>query len=614
MAAARGYAAIEDHALLGDCHGAALVTRGGEVDWCCFGRFDAEPVLWGMLDARQGGCFSLAPLAAVRSQRAYLPETFVLRTVHEAAGGAVAITDFLPAHDQPDPASGMAPTRENVGMLVRIVEGLHGDVELQLRFGQPTARFGVPAAAGSSPPARALLYRDDRPDEPCSEHAQVLRMAAGERRTFVLSPPCQEAARAVRDPQRLLARTSAFWESWCARCAYQGDYADAVRRSALTLKALTYAPSGAIVAAATTSLPEEIGGVRNWDYRFTWLRDASMVLQAFAALGYTDEARQFCGFLQSCCANSPVRLQVLYGIGGETDVAESCLAHLEGYRGSRPVRVGNGAVQQVQIDIYGELADWAFAYHRLGAPLDEHLARLVRGAADHVAQHWADADQGIWEVRGAPAQHVHSKAFAWVALDRALRMLGPDPAWERARSEVHQWILDSGVHRGGAHLVQAQGADDVDASLLTLTMLGLPLEPALLERTVRQVQQQLQDDCFVQRYRHPDGLPGSEGAFLICSFWLVDALLVTGRPAEARTLFERLLGLSNDLGLFPEEVDGANGSFLGNFPQAFTHLALVNSAVHLELHKHGGDAALRGTQADRAARAVRLTGAASLDR
>ena len=602
---AMAYAPIEDHALLADCHGAALVTRAGAVDWCCFERFDAEPVLWSLLDARQGGCFALAPVAAARTQRAYLPETFVLRTEHHCEGGVVAITDFMPARPQPDPVGGIAPARENAGMVVRRVEGLQGRVDLRLRFARPSAPF---AAAHEG----ALLYRDSAPGEPLSAHEETLAIAAGEQRTFVLSPACEQAVRAVREPQRLLAETCAFWEGWCARCAYEGDYADAVRRSALTLKALTYAPSGAIVAAATTSLPEEIGGVRNWDYRYTWLRDASMVLQAFATLGYTEEARQFCGFLQACCANSPVRLQVLYGIGAELEVGERCLAHAEGYRGSRPVRVGNAAAQQLQIDIYGELADWALAYQRLGGTLDEHLARIVRGAADHVAAHWAEPDQGIWELRAWPRHNVHSKAFAWVALDRAIRMLGPTPAWEQARAQVLQWILGQGLGPDGTHLVQAPGSEDVDAALLTLPLLDLPLQPGLLERTVTAVQQRLQDDCFVLRYRNADGLPGGEGAFLICSFWLVDALLVTGRAEEARRLFERLLGLANDLGLLPEEVQPADGAFLGNFPQAFTHLALVNSAVHLELHKHGGAAALRGTQADRAGRAVRLTGARRL--
>ncbi|GAB3655291.1 glycoside hydrolase family 15 protein [Ramlibacter alkalitolerans] len=600
------YAPIEDHALLADCHGAALVTRTGDVDWCCFGRFDAEPVLWGVLDARQGGRFQLAPVRPGRSERAYLPETFALRTLHHCDGGTVAITDFMPARRRPDSASTMQPGRENEGMLVRMVEGLAGRVELQLRFAPPAAGFA------DAQPADARLYCDTRPDQPHGAHEELLQIGAGERRTFVLSPPCHQAVQAARAPQHLLDETSAFWEGWCARCAYSGDYADAVRRSALTLKALTYAPTGAIVAAASTSLPEQLGGVRNWDYRYTWLRDASMVLQAFATLGYTEEARQFCGFLQTCCANSPVRLQVLYGIGGEIEVGERCLAHVEGHRGSRPVRVGNAAAQQVQIDIYGELADWALAYQQLGAPLDEQLARVVRGAADHVARHWAAPDQGIWELRDAPRHNVHSKAFAWVALDRAIRMLGPQPAWEQARAEVLQWILRHGLHRGGTHLVQAAGSEQVDASLLTLPLLDLPLDAGLLARTVSAVQEQLQDDCFVLRYRNPDGLPGSEGAFLICSFWLVDALLATGRADEARRLFERLLGLSNDLGLFAEEVQAGDGSFLGNFPQAFTHLALVNSAVHLELHKHGGDAALRGTQADRAARAVRLTGARRL--
>jgi GH15 family glucan-1,4-alpha-glucosidase len=600
------YAAIEDHALLGDCHGAALVTRDGAVDWCCFGRFDAEPVLWGVLDARQGGCFALAPVQPARSERAYLPETFVLRTVHRCDGGAFAVTDFMPARRPPRDADTVEPERENVGMLVRLVEGLEGSVEVQLRFAQPSAPFVGQERAS------ALLYCDTAPGEGRRTHEEKFALQAGERRTFVLSPACEQAVRAAREPQRLVEQTSAFWEGWCARCAYTGDYADAVRRSALTLKALTYAPTGAIVAAASTSLPEEIGGVRNWDYRYTWLRDASMVLQAFAALGYTEEARQFSGFLESCCANSPVRLQVLYGIGAERDVRESCLTHLEGYRGSRPVRVGNAAADQLQIDIYGELADWALAYHQLGGPLDAHLERIVRGAADHAARHWTEPDQGIWELRDAPRHNVHSKAFAWVALDRALRMLGANAQWEEARAGVLQWMLREGLDGAGTHLVQAQGSREVDAALLTLPLLDLPVDAGLLARTVAEVQERLQDDCFVRRYRNDDGLPGGEGAFLICSFWLVDALLATGRAGEARRLFERLLGLANDLGLFPEEVQPTDGSFLGNFPQAFTHLALVNSAVHLELHKHGGDAALRGTQADRAARAVRLTGARRL--
>jgi GH15 family glucan-1,4-alpha-glucosidase len=294
-------------------------------------------------------------------------------------------------------------------------------------------------------------------------------------------------------------------------------------------------------------------------------------------------------------------------------VREQCLPHVEGYRRSQPVRVGNAAVGQTQVDIYGELADWACVYHRLGGPLDAHLTRILAGAADHVAAHWGEPDQGIWELRDAPRHHVHSKAFAWVALDRALRMLGPRPTWERARDGLLREILQHGVHARG-HLVQAFGSEDVDAALLTLPLLDLPLEPALIARTVAMVQERLQSGAAVHRYLNADGLPGGEGAFLICSFWLVDALLFTGRADEARALFERLLPLANDLGLYAEQVQPADGSFLGNYPQAFTHLALVNSAVHLELHRHGGEAALRGMQADRAARAVKLTGAPDLRR
>jgi GH15 family glucan-1,4-alpha-glucosidase len=611
MRAVSRYHPIEDYALLGDCHGAALVSRAGSVDWCCFDRFDAEPQLWPLLDAGRGGCFSIAPVAPAQTERAYLPETFVLRTVHRGSGGGVAVTDFMPACAHPHKPGGVQPAHPDSSMLVRVVEGLAGQLELRVRFEPPTLRF-APADAGLAARPAALLLSDEAPGQPLPRHDAVLRVAAGERRVFVLAPADAAALQPAQHAQRLLAETQQFWEAWCARCAYTGDYADAVRRSALTLKALTFAPTGAIVAAPSTSLPEELGGVRNWDYRFTWLRDASMVLQAFAALGYTAEARQFCGYLDRCCANSPVRLQVLYGIGTETSVPERCLDQLEGYQGSRPVRVGNAAVEQVQIDVYGELADWALVYQKLGGEVDARLERIVRNVADYAAQHWAEPDQGIWELRRPPRQHVHSKAFAWVALDRSLKLLGPHGAWEQARAGVLQELLQHGVDPTGSHLVQAYGEQELDAALLTLPLLDLPLSPPLLERTVEAVRARLQSGEYVHRYLNADGLPGGEGAFLICSFWLVDALLFTGRAEQARALFERLLLLANDVGLYPEEVQPGSGAFLGNFPQAFTHLALVNSAVHLELHKQGGDAALQGTQADRAARAVRLTGAPAL--
>jgi alpha,alpha-trehalase len=611
MAPPRDYEPIEDYALLGDCHGAALVSRSGSVDWCCLGRFDAEPVQWRLLDARQGGCLAIAPTAHAATERSYLAESLVLRTVHRSTGGGVAVTDFMPARNAPEPASGVHPSHVAGGMLVRIVEGLAGRMELRVRFALPGARFASPQAAPQSGPL-ACLWTDQRPSQPHSHYDEVFTVAAGERRVFVLAPPHLAGAAVLEQAQALLEETQAFWDAWCTRCRYVGDYAREVRRSALTLKALTFAPTGAIVAAPTTSLPEDIGGVRNWDYRFTWLRDTSMVLQAFAALGYSDEARQFCGYLDQCCRNSPVRLQVLYGIGAETSVQEVDLPHLDGYRGSRPVRIGNGAMDQIQIDVYGELADWALAYQQLGGEVDDRLARIVTGLADYVVQHWAGPDQGIWELRREPRQHVHSKALAWVALDRALRIVGPNAAWQRARDAILQAILQHGLSPDGHHLVQAFGEDHMDASLLALPLLGMPLDPALLARTVDAVREQLQSGVHVRRYRTSDGLPGGEGAFLICSFWLVDALLFTGRAEHARKLFERLLELSNDLGLYSEEVQPGDGSFLGNFPQAFTHLALINSAVHLELHKYGGYAALRGTQADRAARAVKLTGAGGI--
>ncbi|MGU2419689.1 glycoside hydrolase family 15 protein [Burkholderia cenocepacia] len=603
----RRYALIRDYALIGDCHGAALVARDGAVDWCCLGRFDATPVLWRLLDADKGASFKIGPARQCAVERAYIPGTNIMRTVFATAEGKVAVTDFMPVGRAPGTATIDYVTLNAPGWLVRIVEGLEGRCAVSVQFRRATAAFDGTATLDSQSGATVeepVVFASGRLAAGQPQLDEVVDIAAGERRAFVLAPAAAAAGDPAAQSEQLLAVTRAFWQEWCDRCRYDGAYGEGVRRSALVLKALSYAPSGAIIAAPTTSLPEELGGVRNWDYRCSWLRDSSFVLQALAALGFSGEARRFCEFLRLCCVQTLPQLQILFGINGETEMAERTLDHLAGYEDSRPVRVGNGAYRQKQVDIYGELADWALIYTSLGEPLDATLEAMIRGVADHVAAHWHEPDQGIWEMRGEPRHHLHSKAMAWVALDRALRLLGSNAGWEKARDNVLAAIIARGIDPEGGHFVAAFDARDLDAALLLTPLLNLPVEKGVLARTVAAVQHRLQTGDYVHRYLTPDGLPGGEGAFLICSFWLVDALLVLGRADEARTLFERLLVKANDVGLYAEEIDPASGMFLGNHPQAFTHLALINSAVHLQLHETGGAAALAGTHADRATRAA----------
>ncbi len=602
----RSYVPIRDYALIGDCHGAALVALDGGIDWWCPERFDTEPVLWRLLDAEKGPIFEIFPEDDAEMERAYLPDTNILRTVWTTRSGRVAVTDFLPVGRAPAAAADDYVTLSAPGWLVRIVEGVAGRVAIRVRYRPAGASFegaapaDVPKYEGRS--ETRVLYISDGPPEGLLAAEETIEFSDGEERAFVLAPASAASTAPADEIRRLLGITYAFWKEWCGRCWYHGPYGGAVRRSALTLKLLTFAPTGAIVAAPTTSLPEEPGGTRNWDYRFSWLRDSAFVLQALAALGYSGEARRYCEFLRLCCVQTLPGLQILYGIRGEKELRERRLDHLNGYDGSRPVRIGNAAYRQKQADIYGELADWALLYHALGEPLDATLKQILRGAADYIAVHWREPDQGIWEMRGEPRHHVHGKLMSWVALDRAIRLLGPNPAWETEREAVLQAVLGPGIDPDGGYLRQAFGHREPDAALLLAPLLDLPLPPDLLARTVDAVERRLREGDYVRRYRTPDGLPGGEGAFLICSFWLVDALLELGRAAEARSLFESLLTKGNDLGLYAEEVCPHDGAFLGNFPQAFTHLALINSAIHLQLYENKGVEALAGTHADRAKR------------
>jgi GH15 family glucan-1,4-alpha-glucosidase len=490
--------------------------------------------------------------------------------------------------------------------LVRIVEGLEGRVPMMARYrprcafaaGAPTIAVGAGRVDAEGCP---LLAADVPFVVEGDEAVSGFDVAAGERLCFVLGADAPTGAALAVAADDWLARTQAFWERWSGCVSYCGPYREAVLRSCIVLKALTYAPTGAPVAAPTTSLPETIGGVRNWDYRFCWLRDACFALYALKKLGLHDTTSAFFRFVARIARTTRPRLLPLYGIGGETDLAEREIAHPAGYRGSRPVRVGNEAVDQHQLDVYGQLLDLMYSYERLGGSLEPEVRAIAEELADYVASHWREPDAGLWEPRAPERRYVHSALMAWTALDRAIRLFGERPAWAAARADVADEIRAHGVDREGGHLVQAMGRRDLDAAVLVAPMVDFPLDDATLARTVDAVIRELGADPLVYRYRNDDGLPGHEGTFLVCAFWLVDALLALGRGEEARERFEALLALSNDVGLYAEEI-GEDGTFLGNFPQAFTHLGMLQTALVLDLYDAHGVAGVRGTYADRALR------------
>ncbi len=599
------YLPLRDYAAIGDCHGAALVSRSGSVDWCCLGRFDADPVFCRILDADRGGFFSVCPADRFSTRRAYLDGTNILRTQFATGRGSVTVTDFMPVGRQPRAGAHDYVNLNAPGWLIRIIDGAQGTVPLQIRY-RPSVAFArrpveiqntLGRLAAEDGPS---LYHDGlRFDVDGDAASATVEVKSGERHALVLAP-APTKSNPIDRAGRLFEITQAFWQEWIGYCRYDGPYKNAVRRSALALKLLTYAPTGATVAAPTTSLPEEIGGTRNWDYRYCWLRDAAFTLYALAALGYGGEARRFSTFLAQVCATTYPDLQIMYGIGGEPDLAESTLDHLQGYMGSRPVRTGNGAHRQRQIDIYGEVLDWAHLFHTLGGRFDRDAPKMLASLADYAATHWQDADQGLWEMRGSPRHHVHGKMMSWVALDRAIRLLGARPHWKEHRRRILEDVQTCGVSASAGHLLQAYDHPGMDAALLLAPVVGFPIDREIMEATVAAVERELRHGDFVYRYKSGDGLEGGEGAFLICSFWLADALLHLGRHAEAKTLFERLLEHANDVGLYAEEIDPETGAFLGNFPQAFTHLALVGAAAHLDLYERRGPSAIAGSHADRA--------------
>jgi GH15 family glucan-1,4-alpha-glucosidase len=581
---------IEDYALLGDCQSAALVSLSGSIDWLCFPRFDSDACFAALIGTEENGFWRIAPVAPARSvRRAYRNGSLTLETEIATDEGTIVLIDFMAIGDPvPD--------------MVRIVVGLTGEVrmrlELVLRPGYgacvPWVRAvpnGIEAIAG---PDRFRLT--STPAAPL--HGEELRtvseftVVAGQRVPFVFdwSPSNLEHIPPV-EPEKALTLSDDFWAEWTARAKVDGPYAAVVMRSLITLKALTYAPTGGMVAAPTTSLPEWIGSVRNWDYRYCWVRDATLMLYAMLSAGYTEEARAWRNWLLRAAAGAPSQLQILYGIAGERRLVEVELGWLEGYERSRPVRIGNKASEQVQLDVYGELMDTMHLCAESGLTNNDADWAFQRALVMHLETAWTRPDSGIWEVRGPPRHFVHSKVMCWLAFDRAVKSIekwgleGPLERWRSVRDAIHADICTNGFDPTLNSFVQYYGATEIDASVLMMVMVGfLPLDDPRLLGTVAAVERILMPDGFVQRYvpvPNVDGLPPGEGVFLACSFWLADALVLLGRLDDARALFERLIGLSNDLGLLSEEYDPVGKRMLGNFPQALSHVALVNTALNL---------------------------------
>ena len=585
-------ARIEDYALIGDMETAALVERGGSVDWLCFPRFDSGACFAALLGDENNGRWLLAPAAGGTPTRRYLGETLILETTWETEDGAVRVYDFMPPRDA-------APD------IVRIVEGVRGRVsmrsELVIRFDyghivpwvtrMDSARLALAGPDG-------LCFRT-----PAHTRGENMRTVStftieeGERVPFVLTWfSSHEDPPAPIDAEEAFVETDEFWRGWIGSCSADipQEWRPILTRSLLVLKALIYEPTGGIVAAPTTSLPEWIGGVRNWDYRYCWLRDATLTLLALLHADYEAEADAWRNWLLRAVAGDPADVQIMYGVAGERRLTELELPWLRGYEGSAPVRIGNGASEQLQIDVFGEVVDALYQARVHGLAFEQGVWDLQRVLLDYLGRIWREPDEGIWEIRGEPRHFVHSKVMAWVAFDRAVRSVeehaspGPGDEWRSVRDEIHADVLAKGFDEELGSFVQSYGSKELDASLLLIPLVGfLPASDPRVRGTIEAIERDLLVDGFVLRYRthsSVDGLPPGEGVFLPCSFWLVDCLELLGRHREAHALFERLIGLANDVGLLSEEYDPKSRRQLGNFPQAFTHLALVNSAFNVTPH------------------------------
>jgi alpha,alpha-trehalase len=615
------YPPIADYAIVGDCHTAALIGRDTSIDWLCPRRFDAPAVFCRLLDERRGGYLRTAPPERFTSQRAYCADTNVLETELAQAGARVRLTDLMPVHQRSAHRRG-----QDVGSsqrLLRLVEGAGGELELEVVF-KPTFNFARDTAEISTLGGLGVVAQCDgeyltlacrAADFQHTGDGAVrgrMRLRAGERQWVVLtSSEDPDRARESLTPARCddqLERTLDYWRRWSAVCTYHGPYRQQVLRSALVLKLLTYEPTGAVVAAPTTSLPESIGGSRNWDYRYTWLRDASLILYALMTLGYDDEGTDFMHWLEHTIGDDPTRTpQIMYGIDSCTELPEHVLDHLEGYRCSAPVRVGNAAASQRQLDIYGEVLRAAALHYRRPDSDPAQAWPVLRGLVEQAAANWQQPGHGIWEVRSGPTQYTYGKLMCWAAVDAGVKLAShhgldaPLSEWCRTRDAIRDAILQHAYADDLGAFTQAFGNQTLDASSLIIPRIGfLPPADARVRSTVRTIHERLTRHGQVYRYRTPDGLRGSEGTFTLCTFWLADALALEGSLDAAHDVFARGLSATNDLGLLAEEVDPGTGEQLGNFPQGFSHLALVGAAVDLARVEAEGREEQSRTEAERA--------------
>ncbi|MEU3840048.1 glycoside hydrolase family 15 protein [Streptomyces sp. NPDC028635] len=588
---------IEDYALIGDMQTAALVCRDGTVDWLCLPRFDSHAIFAGLLGTEEHGYWRLGPAHGPDQQpptaarRSYRGDSLILESEWDTPRGTVRVTDFM-------------PPRDGAPQLIRIVEGVSGRVPmrsaLRMRFSYGRVVPWVHKHEGRTVAVAgpdSVWY-----DTEVETYGKSLTtfsdftVAPGDRIAFTISwQPSHKEPPPLPEPEQSLVATEDFWREWVEQCTYHGPYREAVVRSLITLKALTYAPTGGIVAAPTTSLPEDIGGVRNWDYRYTWLRDAAITLSSLLRTGYREEARAWREWLLRAVAGDPENLQIMYGIAGERELGEAELDWLPGYEKSAPVRVGNGAAHQLQLDVYGEVTEALHLAHMTGLARNDYASLLQLKLISYLEKHWQEPDEGIWEVRGPRRHFVHSKVMAWVAVDRTIKLLesgeadGPLERWRELREEIHREVCEKGYDKERNTFTQSYGSRELDASLLLIPQMGfLPPDDKRVIGTIEAIQRELSTpDGFILRYptegEHEgvDGLPGDEGAFLACSFWMADDLAMIGRVDEARKLFEKLLSLRNDLGLLAEEWDPRLKRQVGNFPQAFSHVPLIDTALRL---------------------------------